>query len=331
MSAFASSPSAPPLGGETKLTKDEMADLAAIPAPRRRSKALLVLGIGVPLVALAALGYHFGKGHLPVVLESPTLGSPTPSQPPTAGTSSETAPAPTPDETGQGLRPPPTPEASEANDAQEALVAFLGAPDWQARSAFVLSPDEVRPAMEKHAKEHGDGPIPASSVHLNEDQSAPPVFVFYVCTKAMPDGFPVPVTLTDEGPKIDWESFTAFNDDHFHKLLTGPADQTGIFSVLVKPEVGAEPSPHWFRYRLSVPMPGRQATGWVRKDSVTLARIRSVFEGANGYDKETVDAFVSQGGVPLQLAVMKRRTNDGQEFIEVVDLVAVKWGPPPKD
>ncbi len=217
---------------------------------------------------------------------------------------------------------------SEANDAQEALIAFLGAPDWQARSAFVLFPEEVRPAMEKHAKENGDGPIPASSVDLNEEESTPPVFVFNVCTKAMPDGFPVPVTLTDEGPKIDWEAFLAFNDDHFQKLLTGPPDQSGIFNLLVKPELGEEPSQHWFRYRLRVPMPGREATGWVRKDSVALAALKAVFEGQNGYNKETVEGFVSGKGVPLRMAVTKRRTNDGQEFLEIVDLVAVSWGTP---
>ena len=308
-----------------------MADLTSLPAPRRRSKALLVLGIGMPVLAIAALGYHFGKGHKPVILESSTLGGSSPRPSPAPPPTSEAAPAPTPDETGQGLQAPPAPEASEANDAQEALIAFLGAPDWQARSAFVLSPDEVRPEMEKHAKENGDGPIPASSVDLNEEESAATVFVFDVCTKAMPDGFPVPVMLTDEGPKIDWEAFIAFNDDHFQKLLTGPADQSGIFNLLVKPEVGAEPSPYWFRYRLRVPMPGREATGWVRKDSVALAALRAVFEGQNGYNKESVDGFISGNGVPLRVAVTKRRTNDGQEFLEIVDLVAVSWGAPKRD
>ena len=327
MSGSASAVSAPPVGGETTLSEDEAADLASIPPRRRRSKGLLVLGIGMPVLALAALGYYFGKDHKPVILESPTLGSSSPRPSPAPAPSSEAAPAPTPDETGQGLQPPPAPEASEANDAQEALIAFLGAPDWQARSAFVLSPDEVRPAMEKHAKENGDGPIPASAVHLNEEQPSPPIFIFKVTTKAMPDGFPVPVTLTDEGPKIDWESFTAFNDDHFRKLLVGPPEQAGILNLLVKPEVGEEPSPHWLRYRLSVPMAGREATAWVRKDSVAQARLKAIFDGSNGYDKETVKQLVAETGVPLRLAITKRRTSDSREFVEVVDMVAVGWAP----
>ncbi|MEK7951264.1 hypothetical protein WKV53_12175 [Luteolibacter sp. Y139] len=252
-------------------------------------------------------------------------GGGSPAQAPAPAPAPQPAPAPTPDETGMGLQPPTTPVPSEAADAQEALIAFLGAPDWQARSAFVLSPDEVRPAMEKYATANGEGPIPASAVYFNKNESTPPVFVFNVCTKAMPDGFPVPVTLTDEGPKIDWEAFIAFNDDHFRKLLVGPPDQSGVFSVLVKPEVGTEPSPHWVRYRLSVPMPGREATAWVRKDSVALARLKSIFQGENGVTKETVDHFVAAKGMPLQLAITKRRTNDGREFIEVTEVAAVWW------
>lgn len=295
---------------------------AAVPAPRPRSKAKFVLAIGVPALAFAAVGYHFGKGRRPPIIESPVLELP--AEPPAAAPA-EPAPAPTPDETGQGSQPPPAPVSSEAADAQEALIAFLGAPDWQARSAFVLSPEEIRPEMEKHARLNGDGPIPASAIQLLE--ISPPNSIFKVCTKAMPDGFPVPVTLTDDGPKIDWEAFTAFNDDHFRKLLVGPPDQNGIFNLLVKPETGDEPSPHYSRYRLSVPMPGREATSWVRKDSVALARLKAVFEGAGGYDKDTVDKLVSETGVPLRLAVTKRTTNDGREYLEVVDLVAVGWAP----
>jgi len=276
----------------------------------------------MPLLALAALGYHFGKDYRPNIIK-PSASHP-PAHPPSPA-KPEPAPAPTPDETGQGLQVPPAPPSSEAADAQAALIAFLGAPDWQARSAFVLSPDEMRPEMEKHAKENGDGPIPASAIQLLE--VAPPNLIFKVCTKAIPDGFPVPVTLTDEGPKVDWEAFIAFNDDHFRKLLVGPTDQSGILNLLVKPETGTEPSPHWIRYRLSVPMPGREATAWVRKDSVALARLKSIFDGENGLTKDTVDKLVAETGVPLRLAVTKRKTNDGREFLEVVDMVAVGWAP----
>jgi len=317
---------------------DKLDEIPPPPAPRPRSKARLLLALGIPALALAAVGYYFGKDHLPPVYQSSILGLssnqppavervPAPAPAPDPVRETGPAPAPTPDETGQGL-PPPRPEASQENDAQQALEAFLSAPDWQARGAFVLSPDEIRPEMEKYAEKNGDGPIPASAIQLLE--AAPPNLIFKVCTKAMPDGFPVAVALTDEGPKIDWEAFIAFNDDHFRKLLVGPADQSGILNLLVKPETGAEPSPHWIRYRLSVPMPDREATAWVRKESVAMARLKSIFDGENGLDKETVDKLVAETGIPLRLAITKRRTNDGREFIEVVDMVAIGWAPAKK-
>jgi hypothetical protein len=293
------------------VAKDEAPESPA--PPKWRSKVPLVLAITVPALALAAVGYHFGKGYRPKVIESSTLPPPL-APPPTPATAD---PKPAPNAT------PSAPQATPESDAEAALLAFLGAPDWLARSAFVLSPDEMRPEMEKHAAAHGDGPITASSIQLLE--VAAPNYIFKVCTPSHPDGFPVPVTLTDEGPKIDWEAFTGFHDDHFKKLLEGPVDQPRVLDLLVKPETGEEPSPHYTRFRLNVPMPGREATSWVRKDSVALARLKSVFDGAGGFDKATVDQLVAETGVPLRLAVTKRRTNDGQEYLEVVDLVAVGW------
>jgi hypothetical protein len=314
-------PEAPPVPVLTEDRTEPAADDETLPKagadspPARRSKLLMALGIGMPALALAALGYHFGLSHRPRVINASTLAPPALPQP--APRVDAPAPLPAPNAT------PPAPAATPESDAEAALLAFLGAPDWLARSAFVLSPDEIRPLMEKHAKERGDGPIPASSIQLLE--VAPPIRIFKVCTPVQPDGFPVPVTLTDEGPKIDWEAFIGFHDDHFKKLLEGPVDQTTVVDLLVKPETGEEPSPYYTRYRLSVPMPGREATSWVPNNSVASARIRSVFDGAGGFDKATVDRLVEETGVPLRLALTKRRTNDGREFLEVSDLVAVGW------
>ncbi|MCW1884722.1 hypothetical protein OKA04_08280 [Luteolibacter flavescens] len=321
-------PPLPPAKEEAADSDDFESELPPLP-PRRKSRAGLFAAIGLFALALAGVGFYFAKDLQPHLLQTPSPDAvnrppnPAPKPEPTA----EVAPAPV--ETDSGQLPPPAPEASEAHDAQEALIAFLGAPDWQARSAYVLYPEETRPEMEKHAKENGDGPIPASAVSLDQAASAPPTFFsFKVSTKAMPDGFPVLVVFTDEGPKVYWESFTGFNDDHFRKLLVGPPEKAAILNLLVKPEHGEEPSPHWVRYRLSVPMPGRQTTAWVRKDSVALAGLRAVFEGSNGFDKDTIGHQVAGDGVPLRLGLIKRRTNDGREFIEVTDLVAIGWAPP---
>ena len=89
----------------------------------------------------------------------------------------------------------------------------------------------------------------------------------------------------------------------------GTSVYNGIFNLLVKPETEGGENPHYARFRLSVPMPGREATSWVRKDSVALARLKAVFEGASVFEKETVDRLVTETGVPLRLAANMRAIN----------------------
>jgi hypothetical protein len=300
---------------------------AVVPEPppvvleKKRSKLLLALAISLPAVALAAVGFHFGKNHRQVVIEAKPTARPAVPVTPDVPAPDETAPrlvAETPE--------PPPPAPSEAADAEATLRAFLGAPDWKARSAFVFFPEDVRPAMAKHAAEHGDGPIPANSFQLAD--SVPPHHVFTVHTKAIPEGFPVAVTMTTEGPKIGWDSFIGFHDDHFKKLLDGPADRSGIFDVLVKPSGDPAENAHYERFQLSVPMPDRETVAFARRDSVALARLRGELNGSGSFDPPTVERMISGlGGVPLVLALAKRSTPDGKgSYIEIADLVAVQWG-----
>jgi hypothetical protein len=138
----------------------------------------------------------------------------------------------------------------------------------------------------------------------------------------------VAVSSTDEGPMIDWESFIGFHDDHFRKFLEGPVGKSGIFDLLVKPEPEepGDAAALFVRYRLSVPMPNRETIAWIPRKSVPLARLKAIFDGSGGFDKATIDRLAGTG-VPLVLALEKRPTNDGREFIEIKDFVAIGWGP----
>jgi hypothetical protein len=73
-------------------------------------------------------------------------------------------------------------------------------------------------------------------------------------------------------------------------------------------------------------MPGRETVAWIPKESVALARLRAIFDGSGGFDKATVDRL-AETGVPLVLALEKKTTNDGRDFIEIKDFVAIGWGP----
>ncbi|WP_193214185.1 hypothetical protein [Luteolibacter marinus] len=207
--------------------------------------------------------------------------------------------------------------------ARSTLNAFLDAPDWKSRRTYVLDPEGVGPAMEARAAELGDGPIETTSIRF---AGVDGVNYFYqVYTPGMPEGIPISLLGTDEGPMIDWESFVGFLDDHFRKFIEGPADRHAILDLFVKP---GDESGLFFRYHLSVPMPGRECDAFIRKDSVAFARLRSVFDGSGGYDLETVNRMTASNGLPLVLALVKRETNDGRTFIEIEDFVAAGWAPP---
>lgn len=272
------------------------------------------------------IGYQLGRDQAPVSPVRTVTPPPTPAPaPPTVASppvTPEKPPAPAPEPPAAEAAPEPL----APPDAEAALRSFLEASDWQTRGRHVLSPSEVLPAMEKHAATTGDGPIATTSVKLLEVAGI--THIFKVCTPAIPEGFPVAVTHTDEGPMIDWDSFIGFHEDHLRKFLDGPSPASGSFDLLVKPEAVTEQddASHFLRYRLMVPMPGREVVAWVRKDSMALAKLRAIFDGSGGFDKETI-ARLSDTGVPLTLTLAKRANHDGTTFVEIEEFRSVGWGP----
>lgn len=302
---------------------------ASLPAPKSRGIGWLIPSLLFSAV-FAAVGFQLGKSHRPPLPVDPPANpvaplsaepatEPEPPSPPDPVTAPEPVTPPVP------VEPIPTPDPVRPT-AEATLRAFLEAPDWKTRGERVLDPDVILPALEKYAAQAGDGPFATTSVRFLEQTGH--THLFKVCTPAIPEGFPVAVTETTEGPMIDWESFIGFHDDHFRKFLEGPPGKSGIFDLLVKPETATpdDPAAHFVRYRLSVPMPGRETVAWIPKESVALARLRAIFDGSGGFDKATVDQLM-ETGVPLVLALEKKKTNDGRDYIEIKDFVAIGWGP----
>ena len=156
-----------------------------------------------------------------------------------------------------------------------------------------------------------------------------PVHIYEVRTPAIPEGFPVAVVNTGEGAKVNWENFINFHDDLFRKFTEGPPGTSGVFHVYVKPETPApgDAESHFVRFRLSVPMPGREHTAFIRKDSVSLAVLKSNFEGSGEWNKEQADLMLKGTGGPATLKLSKRKTNDERSYIEIDELVGIGWKP----
>lgn len=222
----------------------------------------------------------------------------------------------------------PTPPAEPVRlDFDATLKAFLDAPDWKARSQYVMIPDQVGDLMELRAKASGDGPVPVTEFSLafiDHDNHT-----YSVRTKTMPEAFPVTVMPTADGPKVDWESFAGFSEDDFRKFSEGPVGASGVFHLIVRPDPPAESDAETFflRFRLSVPMPNREQISWAaRKSSVTPA-LRKIFDGEGPYTREQVKDYVAKGGLPMVLGLEKKTNGSGQDFLEITEFISLGWGP----
>lgn len=223
--------------------------------------------------------------------------------------------------------PEPVPSETVRLDADGTLKAFLAAPDWKTRSRHVIVPDQVASEMERRAKASGDGPIAITGHELLFIQGGN--HIYNIKTKAMPDGVPITVLATEEGPKVDWEAFISFYEDDFRKFAEGPVGTSGIFPLVVRPDPPAEgeAESHFMRFRVFPPLPNREQLAWVRKDSIVMPKLKAIFDGTGHLDVEKVKQQVAQGGIPMVLGLEKKANGVGQSFLEITKYEALGWGP----
>ena len=220
---------------------------------------------------------------------------------------------------------PPTPEpqtepVKASAMAESALKAFLDAPDWTTRSAYVLLPEKVRAAMEAYSRTAADGPTSYKSVSVENSytdrKTGNTLFIFKVITNQHPDGFPAAVSETSSGWLVDWESFTEFRDDQFKAFAEGPADRTGRFHLIVSSPPPARAAntenEHFSSFLLDPPIPGRQRMAYVRKTAEIHARLRDM---------------TASGIFTPVLEVAKRKTPDGKTYLEITAIIAEDWLP----
>lgn len=232
-------------------------------------------------------------------------------------------------ETGAILVKPKVAPSNEENHASQkvsaaaeaSLRAFLEAPDWPARSAYVLRPEQVRSAMEAYSKVVPDGATPYNSIKLEHSQtdlgSGNTLFIFKVTTEKIPEGIPVAVVETDKGWLIDWEVFVEFRDDQFKQFVAGPAEQTGRFHLIVRERSESDDAKssneHFVSFLLDPPFPGREQTAFVKKDSKAYSMI--------------VAGLSPSGIYTPVLEITKLSTPDGKSFLEIIEVLSPDWRP----
>jgi len=266
------------------------------------------------------------------------LPEPPPSKPlPEATPETETDPSP--------LIPPtiedPEPDAEESSPASEVdlsgepeppssdtaaratLDAFLSAPDWASRSAYVLDADEVRTAMKTHAEEHGDGPMETTAVDsafVFPDQEH-----FVVRTTDVPEGFPV--TLQQVGPdwRIDWKVFQEFHGDQFRRFASGKLGEEAEFHLYLRPHAKQDAN-GFTRYQLTAPIKGRSYPAFGKGGSLAQAKITALLDSEEMRSNPDIQELLANDGVPLVLKLSYQSRGKEQNFLLIEDLVAQGWG-----
>ena len=319
----APAPSPPPEIPEPKpLPKRETATVQPPPQPRSPRWILFAFSILLTAVASLAAGYLIGVRSRPPITASPPAEV-IPVIPPEAPLPPIVEPEPEPIVEPEPEPPPEEkPAPVKASAAAEAtLKAFLDAPDWSTRAAYVLSPVSVRAAMEAYSHKVPDGPTPYQSISIQNSHTdkitGNTLFIYQVITAAHPTGIPVAVAETDSGWLVDWQTFVEFRDDLFESFANGPVDQTGRFHLIVSqppaPRAANTENAHFSSFLLDPPFPGKQQIAYVKKASVIHA---------------TIVAATSNGAIftPL-LEVAKRKTPDGKTYLEITAIIAHDWLP----
>ena len=229
------------------------------------------------------------------------------------------APAPEPVKPVPAKAPEPPAKASAA--AEMSLRAFLEAPDWAARSAYVLFPEKVRGAMEAYSHQAPDGPTAFKSLSVKhsyiDEQTGNTLLIFYVATETFPAGIPVAIKETSGGWLVDWQSFVEFRDRLFQKFVDGPAEQTGRFHLVATPpppeRAAKTENEHFSSFLLQSPLDAKPQLAFVKKSS----EISTILQSAT---KE-------RGIFTPVLEVVKRQTADGRSYLEVLKVTATDWLP----
>lgn len=336
--ATAPAPAPEPQVAPAPVLKTDEPPIAAVAlqSPCSSQKSVLVLSILLTAVVSLVAGYVVGSRSNWIIAKTPFPPlppniaatppvTPPPDPPPVLvrpllpAPETEPAPKAEPPTLSEPIQKPEPAKASAA--AEAALKAFLDAPDWTTRSAHVLFPDKVRPAMEEYSRKAPDGATACKSISIQnsytDKSTGNTLFIFQVVTESRPTGFPVAVAETSNGWLVDWQAFVEFRDDLFKSFADGPADQTGRFHLMVTMPPAQRGSntenEHFSSFLLDPPYPGSQRLAYVRKTSDTHA---------------TLSAALSSGALftPV-LEVAKRKTPDGKTYLEITKVLATDWLP----
>lgn len=207
----------------------------------------------------------------------------------------------------------------EAQGALTTLRKFLAAPTWEARAAYVQKPEETKPAMEKHARRYGDGPVNPGTIkfvdrHPGKD-GGPPYCMFEITGGDLKHNVLVLVEQPKEGEAlVDWATFVEFKDDLLLKFLETQGEPNQSFRVMLSRK-------HYF---------AKDVPDLASKDSFQVQQPNDSFDGHVFLPKNTAlsKKLASQLGWNQNMPVIVElawRTNGKLHWVEIVRIVNYGW------
>ena len=105
------------------------------------------------------------------------------------------------------------------SEPRKALDSFLTASTWAERIPFIYQGEKLKPKIEAYYRAYEDKPIASYLPEFDfmEDSPEPgrlPYYMYYLKISGHAIEFPVIVMNTPDGPKVDWEAFVEFKDQH---------------------------------------------------------------------------------------------------------------------
>jgi hypothetical protein len=168
----------------------------------------------------------------------------------------------------------PEDEDAGVTAARKILDKVLAAKNSDDLMPLILGAVRLRPQMDAY---YASNPAPLETTFIAHESSGQlpdsqhDHHTFLLSTTKQAIRFPVGIEETDDGPKLDWETFIELHDDMLGDFLKSPTSEAKTFHVILRrahyfgsdiPALGAKNC-----FRISTPIAGTEAYAFVEKDT----------------------------------------------------------------
>lgn len=206
----------------------------------------------------------------------------------------------------------------EAKTALDALLNFLDAKDWKERAKFSQNAKTLQSAMEKHARQYGDGPIRVGSVDFVDRHTpagSPPYCMFELNGGDLPHRVLALVEQPKSGSAmVDWDGFMEFRHDYLLRFLETDTLPPQKFRVMLRRK-------HYF---------DKDVPDLSLKDTFQINQPNAVYDGHVFVPKSTALSrqLANQLGWDKDMPVIVElvwRTNGNKKWVEIQSIPKYGW------